>query len=275
MSTLSREFHIIGAMRVVKSVCRKCTTCKRYHAKTENQLMGQLPEHRVNTGAPFDIVGTDFAGPIQTKYVHTRKPVIIKSYICIFVCMATKAVHLEPVSDLTTDAFLACLHRFVSRRGRPTTIYSDNGSNFVGASRELNDMFQLMCEQELQSEIVNYCTSKKITWKFSPERAPHFGGLWGAAVKSMKYHLRRLTKDVRLHFKELQTVLCQIEAALNSRPLMPLYSHSSEAIDVLTAGHFLIGRPLEAIPENKQPPSKSLPKRWALCQYLAQQFWER
>ncbi len=106
--------------------------------------MGQLPPQRLQSGSPFRIVGVDYAGPITIKAGHTRRPVKLKSYICIFVCFAVKAVHIEAVSDLTTEAFLAALKRFVSRRGVPEEIHSDNGTNFQGASRELQDLYQLL-----------------------------------------------------------------------------------------------------------------------------------
>ena len=90
-----------------------------------------LPTGRVTPGQVFEEVGIDFAGPVSTKYGHVRKPVIVKSYICVFVSMSVKAVHLELVSELTTVAFLACLRRFISRRGKPQIIWNDNGTNFV------------------------------------------------------------------------------------------------------------------------------------------------
>lgn len=204
MASLSREHHILRGMRAVKTICRKCVTCMRYHAKTETQLMGQLPAHRVNPGSPFEVTGIDFAGPITTKYAYVRRPVLQKSYACVFVCMATKAIHLEAVSELTTASFLASLTRFVDKRGRPHTIYSDNGTNFVGAERELQEAFQFMQKTSTRDAISDQCTTKGITWHFSPKRAPHFGGLWKAAVKAFKYHFRRLTKMFVLPLKRSQ-----------------------------------------------------------------------
>lgn len=152
--------------------------------------MGQLPAHQVNPGSLLEVTGIDFAGPITTKYAYTRRPILQKSYACIFVCMATKAIHLEAVSDLTTAAFLASLTRFVDRQGRPHTIYLDNGGNFVGAARELREAFQFIQENPTRDATNDHCTTRGITWHFSPERAPHFGGLWEAAVKSFKHHFR-------------------------------------------------------------------------------------
>ena len=110
----------MGARRLACSTCNSCIICKKISARTESQRMEQLPVARVNPTPPFSTTGIDYAGPFTLKCGHTRKPVLVKSYIAVFVCFTTKAVHLELVSDLTTEAFLAALKRFVSRRGLPS-----------------------------------------------------------------------------------------------------------------------------------------------------------
>ena len=134
-----------------------------------------------------------------------------------------KAVHLELVSDLTSEGFIAALRRFVARRGKPHLLWSDNGSNFVGANRELKEMFTFLKESGVQRGNSDFCSSQGINWKFIPECAPHFGGLWEAAVRSMKLHLRKVIADSKLTYEELTTVLSQVESCLNSRPLTPLH----------------------------------------------------
>ena len=106
--------------------------------------MGQLPAERVTPDLVFNRIGVDYAGPLLLKLGFTRKPVIVKSYVCVFVSLSVRAVHLELVSDLTTDAFIACLRRFISRRGKPTLIWSDNGTNFVGAANELRELVEFL-----------------------------------------------------------------------------------------------------------------------------------
>ena len=156
-----------------------------------------------------------------------------------------KAVHLELISDLSADAFIASLRRFVARRGKPTLLRTDHGSNFVGASCELKEFAKFLEQQKSQGVISDYCSSQNIQWKFIPEHAPHFGGIWEACVKSMKMHLRRIIGNTKLTFEEFTTVLSQIEACLNSRPLSPM-PNDDDGIEALTPGHFLIGRPLES-----------------------------
>ena len=205
-----------------------------------------------------------------------RKPITVKTYICVFVSLAVKAVHLEAVSDLTSEAFVAALRRFVARRGCPTLIWSDNGTNFVGANRELKEMHEFLAQQDTGRTVTDVCSTLGIEWRFIPERSPHFGGLWEAAVKSAKTHLRRVVGDVKLTFEELSTVLAQIEACLNSRPLVPANIPDEDSIEVITPGHFLIGRPLCALPDSSfSYRSISLLKRWDLCQSLIRHFWQR
>ena len=188
-TTLSLRFHLVGGKKLIRSVTRSCITCRRLVTRPNPPTMGMLPTSRVTPGQVFDEVGVDFAGPVFTKYGHVRKPVIVKSYICVFVSLSVKAVHLELVSELTTEAFIACLRRFVSRRGKPQVIWSDNGTNFVGANRELSEIFNFLKQQVVQEKVSDFCSSERIKWKFIPQCAPHFGGLWEAAVKSTKIHL--------------------------------------------------------------------------------------
>ena len=112
--------------------------CRKVAAKPAPQIHGQLPADRVNPGKVFDCMGIDYAGPVLVKYGLVRKPRFTKSYVAVFVCLGTKVVHLEHVSDLTTSAFVATLRRFIGQRGIPSTIWSDHGMNFVGAEREIH-----------------------------------------------------------------------------------------------------------------------------------------
>ena len=275
LSSLSQRFHIIGARKIIRSLTRQCVTCRRHSIKPQNQLLGQLPTERVSPTPPFEKSGVDYAGPFQIKYGHVRKPTIIKAYICVFVCLSVKAVHLELVSDLTTEAFIAALRRFIARRGYPTSIWSDHGSNFVGAKGELKALQGLLSNRITQGAISEFCSSHDIQWKYIPEKSPYFGGIWESAVKSVKNHLKRVVSPVRLTFEEFTTVLTQI-ACLNSRPLTPVNSPDDDGILALTPGHFLIGKALTSLPDSQLSyRSVSLLKRWHLCQHLVRHFWER
>ena len=273
-ASLGRRYHIISCRRMVRSVVHNCVTCRRFSIKPRPQLQGQLPAERVTPDAVFERVGLDYAGPFLLKYGPIRRHTVVKAYVCVFVSLTVKAVHLELVSDLTTDAFIATLRRFVARRGKPSLIWSDHGTNFVGAARELRQFINFFQDQKTQGLISEFCAMQNITWKFIPERTPHFGGLWEAAVKSMKTHLKRVIGETKLTFEEFATILTQVEACLNSRPLTPL--PDGDVVEPLTPGHFLIGRPLEALPDSPNSyRSISLLKRWHLCQHMVRHFWKR
>lgn len=129
-----------------------------------------------------------------------------KGYIALFICMATRAMHLEAVSEMSTKGFLAAFKRFVARRGRCAQLFSDNGTNFVGAARELLHLFneeRSGINPELAEELANNSTE----WHFIPPQSPNFGGLWEAGIKSTKYHLKRVIGNSTLTFEEMATVL--------------------------------------------------------------------
>ena len=158
----------------------------------------------------------------------------MKAYTCIFVCLLAKATHIEAVSDLSTEAFIAC--------SRPSLIMSDHGSNFIGATRETKELTDFLNQQKTQEAISEFCISQLVQWQFIPENTP-FGGLYEAAVCSMKIHLCRILWPVKLNFEELSTVLSQVEACMNSRPLVAL-PPDDDGVEALTPGHFLIASKL-------------------------------
>lgn len=145
---------------------------------------------RVTPKHPFLVTGVDFAGPITTLVNRGRGRKTNKSYVSLFVCFATKAMHIEVVSDLSSASFIAALRRFVGRRGCPQRIYSDNATNFVGAKNELNEMYHMIRERE-QEISDEFCIPNTIEWKFIPPSSPHMGGLWEAGVKLCKFETYR------------------------------------------------------------------------------------
>ncbi|XP_055844957.1 uncharacterized protein LOC129911250 [Episyrphus balteatus] len=268
-----QQYWILGSRNLTRKIVFKCTTCFKLRKTTSSQLMGDLPSQRVSQSRPFSHTGCDYAGPLCIKLSRGRNPKTSKAYICLFVCMATKAIHLELVSDLTSDAFLAAFRRFVSRRGLCSNVYSDNGTNFQGARRCLNEMHKLVISEAYNEAVATSLAKDNVTWNFIPPSSPHFGGLWEAGVKSVKCHLRRVIGASILTFEEMYTVLTQIEAILNSRPLCVI---SDNDLNPLTPAHFLIGEPFTAVPE---PTTLSTPlnrlSHWNHLQNMVQGFWKR
>jgi len=157
----------------------------------------------------------------------------------------TKAVHIEVVTSLTIEAFLPALRHFIAWRGKPRTIYSDNGTNFQGTSNQLREVYTMLQFSSQMARLQDFLTTEGCDWNFIPPHAPHFGGLWEAAVKSMKHHLRRTLGPHIPTYEQLYTLLTEKEACLNSRPLCALTSDPFNQTR-LSPGHFLIGEPLTA-----------------------------
>ena len=271
------KLHILGARRLSRQICSSCIICRKCRPKTHCQMMADLPASRVNSSPPFTNCGMDFAGPFTIKMGYIRKPTLLEAHICVFVCLSTKAVHLEVVSDSSTPAFEAALHRFCSRRGCPQHIYTDNGGNFIGARNSYTKLQAFLKEQKTDEDIQQFlATQYQITWHNIPAFSPHMGGLWEAAVKGMKKHLMRVMGQRRFTFEELTTITCRIEACLNSRPLIPMTSHNPDGLVTLTAGHFLTTKNTSSYPDDLTPlDNLQLLKKWSLCQGVVQQFWTR
>lgn len=239
--------------------------------------MGSLPSARVRrTNRPFLHTGVDCCGPFDVRASKGRGMKAYKAYITVFVCLTVKAIHIECVDGLTTDAFISAFRRFVARRGLPSDMYSDNGTNFVGAANELSREF-IKVAYDSEKIIADQHAEDQIHWHFitpSP-RAPHFGGLWEAGVKSVKHHLKRVIGESKLTYEEMSTLLCQIEACLNSRPLC---GNSTDPTDftALTPGHFIINTDLLSVPESSLlDVNPNRLDRWQQIQHMRQSFWKK
>nr|XP_031836982.1 uncharacterized protein LOC116428908 [Nomia melanderi] len=218
-------------------------TCFRANPKGTNYLMGDLPAACVTPARAFSTCGVDYAGPFILKE-RGRARTTYKSYLCIFVCFATKTVHIELVTDLR-------------------------------ARTELNQLCALLINKEHNDRIQRALAQEQIQWHLIPPYSPHFGGLWESAVKSAKQHLKRVIGEQRLTFEELYTILTQVEACLNSRPLHPLSCDPND-LSPLTPGHFLIGVALTAPPQaDLLHLNQNRLNRYQLIQYTAQHFWKR
>eukprot|EP00102_Acyrthosiphon_pisum_P024198 XP_016661408.1 PREDICTED: uncharacterized protein LOC107884242 [Acyrthosiphon pisum] len=276
LASIRLQYWPLNARNIARNTVHRCVKCFRMKPTVVQPIMGNLPRDRVEAQSrAFKICGVDFAGPIMVKQSLRRNAPATKGYACIFVCFATKAVHIEVVIDLSTKSFLNALSRFFDRRGKCATIYSDNATNFVGANRYLKEVYQLFQVQKHQEIIKSGLAKIGVQWKFIPPRSPHFGGLWEAAVKSMKSLLRSVLCESYLTYEELCTILTRVEACLNSRPLTALSSDPSDLL-YITPAHFLIGDSLMSIPERDETntPVNRL-DRWRRVQQFSQILWKR
>jgi len=161
----------------VKTITHQCLTCYKFKAQATRQLMGELPSSWVQPSRPFLTTGVDYAGSISLRLGTTCSKTITKGYIAIFVCFATRAVHIEVVTSLTTEAFLAALRRFIARRGKPRTIFSDNGTNFQGEANQLHEIYNMLQSSSEMARVQGFLANEGCDWKFIPPHGPHFRGL--------------------------------------------------------------------------------------------------
>lgn len=263
------KYWIINDRKVAKSIARHCGQCYRYMKHDRKQLMADLPKERLANTRPFAHCGVDYFGPIKIKRFEGRCKTVETGYGAVFVCMTTRMIHIECVSDLTTNKFLWALARLASIYQMPELMFSDNAKTFKGANNELKDVLESWKSPELE----NFITGKGMRWKFITPRAPNQGGLWEAAVKSAKHHMKRMLNGHIFTFERMQTLFAKISAVLNSRPLVPLTDDPLE-LNYLTPSHAMIGersvqpmcRDLRAIPINRVTQHKLLDK-------IQQEFW--
>ena len=219
LSNLREQVWIISSRRAIRSVLVKCADCKRYKATRIEASPATLPEERIRDAAAFEVSGVDFAGPLDLKGGE-------KARTCLFTCAVYRAIHLE----LATEVFMGAFRRFIARRGRPSIVFSDNGTNFTGASNLLRGINW--------NKIAEYSTVEKIEWRFNPLAAAWWGGWWERFVKSIKELLMQVLGRACLTFEDLSTTLCDCEAIINSRPITYL-SEDPEELVPLTPAMFL------------------------------------
>lgn len=270
LSHIRENWWPLGGRTLARKIVRQCIICCRMRGKVIQPIMGNLPKERITASFPFMICGVDYAGPLFILNRRGRGAKLEKCYICLFVCFTTKALHLELVTSLSSDSYILALKRFISRRGKPSQIYSDNGKNFVGAAREFTKFLH-----DSRNSIVDYASENKIEFKFIPPYSPHFGGLWERGISSCKHHIHRVIKNANLTYEEFSTVLVQIEAVLNSRPMYPMSTDIND-LNPITPSHFLIGRPLTS-PAERDVTDTALPalSRFKRIEQLRQSFWKR
>ncbi|KXJ77016.1 hypothetical protein RP20_CCG008496 [Aedes albopictus] len=275
LSALRQQFWIVDGRNVIQKQLRKCVRCFRITPPDVKRFMGDLPQFRVTQSDVFSRVGVDYGGPFLIKTGNPRKPVYQKTYIALFICMVTKAIHIELAADLSTEAFINVLKRFVARRGVPSQIHSDNATNFIGANSTLHELYVLFNQKETKQALSDFCLPQEIKWHFIPARSPEFGGVWEAGIKSAKRHIKRVVGDAKFTYEEWTTLVTQIEAILNSRPLVPQSSDPND-LKAITPGHILIGRELTAIPEPALDNVKlNTLSRYQLIQKMRDEFWKR
>ena len=195
-----------------------------------------LPQSRTQDLPPFTVSGVDFAGALYVQQGRDE----VKVYICLFTCATTRAIHLEVVTDLSTETFLLAFRRFTSRKGLPQIVISDNASTYLSAAEELTELFNSV-------DLANTLSKQGITWKFIPKRAPWYGGFWERLIGLTKSCLKKVLGRAHINLLTLQTLVVEIEAILNDRPLTYVSSDAQDP-DPLTPADLLYGRHITSLP---------------------------
>ena len=280
---IRQTYWIPQGRQLVKRIISKCVTCRKVEGPPFRSVpTPPLPQSRVQQSLVFQFTGIDYAGPLYVR--DQTNQTSSKMYICLFTCAVVRAIHLELVEDQTTDAFHRTFRRFISRRGVPECIISDNAKTFKAGAQEL---------QTIKTQILGTGSSQQflahhnITWKFITERAPWWGGFYKRLIGLMKRCLKKTLGKACLNMIELNTILTEVEAVLNSRPLTYPYTDINDA-SPLTPSHFLCGYRLLTLPdtnakENEADPdyipsemsTKALIKRAQYQKTLINAFWTR
>ena len=264
-----RNYWLIGDINVSRQVIRHCTTCRRHRGKPVEQRMADLPDFRVTPcSPPFKTTIVDYLGPFNVKLTRNT---VSKGYCAVFTCAVTRAVHLTCVPDLSTPAFLQAFERFVSIRGAPALMISDNATCFRGADNQIRELVLRLDQPRVQS----YGQQYRVEWKFGPPSGPHHQGAVERLVQEVKKAMKHMVKADKLTFVEWETIFCQISSLLNGRPLTAM---SSSPLDEppITPNHFLIGRgdlPCPQIPCEDH--TGDLRKGRELCNVIVDGFWKR
>ena len=212
LSLIRHKYWIINARSTVRKVLEKCFACRKQQAPTGQQKIADLPEDRVTPSKPpFTHTGVDCSGPFEVRRGRTK----VKRYGVIFTCLALRAVHIEGANSLDTESFINALQRFISRRGQPEEMRSDNRGNFVRGEKELRDAVNSWNQPQIHDYLLQ-CNTK---WTFNPPAGSHHGGVWERCIRTVRKVLRAITKEQVLDDESLTTVMCEVEAIVNGRPI--------------------------------------------------------
>ncbi|KAJ8016407.1 hypothetical protein DPEC_G00006900 [Dallia pectoralis] len=262
---MRRTFWILRGREAIRRFQHSCTDCRRWKSRPVVPKMADLPAARQRLCKPvFYSTGTDCFGPFQVKLGRRLE----KRWGIIFKCLTTRAVHLDILNNLSTDSFLMAFRRFIARRGTPSEIFSDQGTNFRGGEGELHEAFK-----DLSPDLQAQLAGQKVSFHFNPPASPHFGGVWEREIRSVKTALYTTVGAQPVAEEVLRTVFIEVEGILNSKPLGYVSSDVTD-LDPVTPNLLLMGRLDGSLPQVVYPESEILCKRqWRHSQVLSDHFW--
>ena len=270
----SSGFWIVNANSVICSLIYHCVTSRSLRGKLGEQLMSELPYDRLQESPPYTYCGIDLFGPFTIK--NHRKE--LKRYGVMFTCLCSRAIHIEVAQSLETDSFILSLRRFIGRRGNIHLMRSDNGTNFVGAIKELRKAFQEIDHNQIP-QYLQRRGADWITWIRNPPTASHMGGVWERQIRAARSILNALlkTRGRSLNDEALHTLLIEVEATVNSSRITTKTINDVQSHVPLSSSNLLTMKSKVVMP----PPGSFRPadaycrKRWRSTQHIINEFWER
>ena len=270
----SNGIWIIGGSSAVAYFIKNCVTCRQLRGIAQEQLMADLPEDRFEQAAPFTYAAVDYCGPWYIKD-HQKE---LKRYVALFTCMASRAVHLEVSNTMNTDSFIQALRRFICRRGPVRQLRSDQGSNFIGAQRELREALKEMNGDKIRAELLK-SNCDWVEFRMNIPKASHFGGIWERQIRTVRSVLNSLMQKntTCLDDESSRTLMCEVESVVNSRPLTVDSLNDPNAPSPLTPNHLLTMKTQVVLtpPGVFQTKEEYSKKRWRRIQHFANEFWLR
>ncbi|XP_038588673.1 uncharacterized protein LOC119913337 [Micropterus salmoides] len=258
---------ILGGKTLISSVLHKCVTCRRLRGKLEEQFMADLPPERLKTCPPFTYVGIDVFGPWSISTRRTRGgQAESKRWAIMFSCMSSRAVHIEVIEAMDTSSCINALRRFFALRGPAKQLLSDCGTNFIGARKELG----------MDKRLQKFLSEQGCIWEFNPPHASHMGGPWERMIGVARRILDSmfLQHNTRLTHEVLCTLMAEVTAIMNARPLLPV-SADPENPFILSPSMLLTQKTGAPPPPGEFSGKDLYTKQWRQVQALANQFWTR
>ena len=198
---IQRRFAIIRLRPALRSIKHNCILCRKRSADTVKPMMADLPVECLSYGnPPFFNSGIDYFGPFYVAVKRSTE----KRWGFLFTCLTTRALHIEVVNSMDTSSCVMGIERFIARRGTPQVLWSDNGTNFTGAEKELSACFKALNQRAIASKM----SQKGIKWHFNPPSSPHHCGSWERMVRSVKRTFYAVLGNRRLTDEVLQTTFC-------------------------------------------------------------------
>lgn len=268
LSKLRERYWIPKADSALRKILSQCVQCRRLSVKPSVQKMANLPPDRLTPDSPpFTNVGIDYFGPLEVKCGRNT----VKRYGVLFTCLTTRAIHLEVANSLETDSCINAFRRFVARGGQVSVMRSDNGTNLVGAEKEMREAIK----NWNQSKISESLLQKGITWTFNPPAGSHFGGIWERMIRSVRRILNQLLRQQTIDDERLHTLFCEVEFIINDRPITRI-SNDANDVEALTPNHLLLMKRQPSLPPGLfQREDMYSKRRWRQVQYLSDVFWKR